>query len=198
VKIGVLGCGMIAEWGHLPAIRNSDSLTLEAVYDIRWERALSMQRRFHAKHAYPSEDAFWKSDIDAVVICTPAPLHLEHLKRAAAHGKHVLCEKPLAMNEAEIVEMIDIASQAGIQFFTGFTYRFSTAATEISERIRAGEIGELRALRLIYLWNLHGKWQVANFIKEQGTAMGQFKTPDFLGDGAGKGTFLMAKQFTFQ
>lgn len=159
MKVGVLGCGMIAEWGHLPAIQKCDALVLEAVFDIRWERALAMQHRFHAKHAFPSEETFWKSDIDAVVICTPAPLHLDHVKKAAAHGKHVLCEKPLAMNEADILEMIDVASKAGIQLYTGFTYRFSPSASEIHKRVRAGEIGELRALRLIYLWNLHGKWQ---------------------------------------
>lgn len=162
MKIGVLGCGMIAEWGHLPAIRKSSALILEALYDVRWDRALQMQKRFHAKHAYPSEETFWNSNIDAVVICTPAPLHLEHVKKAAAHGKHILCEKPLAMTEQEIVEMIAIAKDAGVKLFTGFTYRFSPAAREIHRCVRNGEIGEVRALRLIYLWNLHGKWELGD------------------------------------
>lgn len=150
---------MIAEWGHLPAIQQSPGLVLEALFDVRWERTLDMQRRFQAKHAYPSEDAFWNADFDAVVICTPAPLHLENVIRAAKHGKHILCEKPLAMTEADIERMIQVTEDAGVKLYTGFTYRFSPSALEIHSLVRNGSIGEVRALRLIYLWNLHGKWE---------------------------------------
>lgn len=158
-KIGVLGCGMIAEWGHLPAIQQTPGLVLEALFDTRWERTLDMQRRFHARHAYPSEETFWNSDFDAVIICTPAPLHLEHVTKAAKHGKHILCEKPLAMTEAGIEQMIQVTEDAKVKLYTGFTYRFSPSALEIHSLVRNGSIGEVRALRLIYLWNLHGKWQ---------------------------------------
>ena len=157
-KIGVLGCGMIAELGHLPALKHVAGLSLHAVYDVNWNRALSMQSRFGIPHAFPSEKAFWESDIDAVVICTPAPLHLANVLQAALHGKHVLCEKPLAMNEADIQRMIQVMKDAGLMLFTGFTYRFSPSAKEIHRLVRSGAIGEVRALRLNYLWNLHGKW----------------------------------------
>ncbi|MGB0744287.1 MAG: Gfo/Idh/MocA family protein [Opitutales bacterium] len=160
LKVGVLGCGMIAEWGHFPAILRTPEVQLNAVYDIRWQRALDMQRRFHAKHAYPDEDSFWKGDFEAVVICTPAPLHPEHVARAARHGKHILCEKPLAMTEAEIEEMIAVAAAAKVELYTGFTYRFSPSAMEIHRLVREGGIGKVRSLRLLYLWNLHGKWRM--------------------------------------
>ncbi len=75
-------------------------------------------------HAFPHEDEFWNADLDAVVICTPAPLHLANVLRAAKNGLHVLCEKPLAMNEADIVQMIQAMNAAQRMFFTGFTYRF--------------------------------------------------------------------------
>jgi predicted dehydrogenase len=157
-KVGVLGCGMIAELGHLPALKQVPGLVLEAVYDVNWERALAMQHKFGIPHAYPEEQAFWESDLDAVVICTPAPLHLANVMAAAAHGKHVLCEKPLAMEEGDIQRMIVTMSEAGRMLFTGFTYRFSGSAREIQRLVRAGAIGEVRSLRLNYLWNLHGKW----------------------------------------
>jgi predicted dehydrogenase len=157
-KVGVLGCGMIAELGHLPALKLVPGLSLEAVYDVNWNRALAMQQKFGIPHAYPAESAFWESDLDAVVICTPAPLHIANVMEAAAHGKHVLCEKPLAMNEGDIQRMIDRMSKAGLMLFTGFTYRFSGSAKEIQRLVRSGAIGEVRSLRLNYLWNLHGKW----------------------------------------
>ena len=94
-----------------------------------------------------------------VVICSPAPLHLEHVSKAAAHGKDILCEKPLAMTEADIESMMAITAKAGVKLYTGFTYRFSPSALDIHRLVNAGEIGEVRALRLIYLWNLHCKWQ---------------------------------------
>lgn len=158
-KIGVLGCGMIAELGHLPSICQTGGLSLHGVYDISWDRALEMQKQFGAGHAYPTEDEFWNSDIDAVVICTPAPLHKEHVLKAAKHGKHVLCEKQLATNQADILAMKATMEAADRMLFTGFTYRFSPSSTEIHRLVREGAIGEVRSLRLVYLWNLHGKWR---------------------------------------
>lgn len=158
MKIGVLGCGMIAELGHLPALRHTNGLVLDSLYDAKWERTLAMQSKFQVPHAYPTEKQFWESDVDAVVICSPAPMHREHVLQAAKHGKHVLCEKPLAMNEPDIELMISAMGDAGLMFFTGFTYRFSGTAYEIHRLIRRGAIGEVRDLRLNYLWNLHGKW----------------------------------------
>lgn len=158
-KIGVLGCGMIAELGHLPAICQTRGLGLHALYDVSWDRALEMQRRFGAAHAYPTEDSFWNSDIDAVVICTPAPLHKEHVLKAARHGKHVLCEKPLATTAEDILSMKASMERADRMLFTGFTYRFSPSAIEIHRLVRERAIGEVRSLRLVYLWNLHGKWR---------------------------------------
>ena len=157
-KIGVLGCGMIAELGHLPALKHVAGINLHAVYDISWNRALAMQAKFQIPHAFPTQQAFWESDVDAVVICTPAPFHLSNVLDAARYKKHVLCEKPLAMNEADILQMIKVMDEAGLMLCTGFTYRFSGSAKEIHRLIRNGAIGEVRALRLNYLWNLHGKW----------------------------------------
>ena len=157
-KIGILGCGMIAELGHLPALKYVAGLEVHAVFDVSWNRALAMQSRFQIPHAFPTEKAFWASDIDAVVICTPAPFHPSNVQQAAEYGKHVLCEKPLAMSEPEILQMIKTMDNAGLMLFTGFTYRFSGSAKEIYHLVRSNAIGEVRALRLKYLWNLHGKW----------------------------------------
>jgi len=158
-KIGVLGCGMIAELGHLPALASADGLDLYAVYDVSFDRSVAMQKRFQIEHAYPTEEEFWESDVEAVVICTPAPLHKEHVLKAAKYGKHVLCEKPLATSTDEIRVMKSAMEDAGRMLFTGFTYRFSPSAIEIHRLVREGAIGEVRSLRLVYLWNLHGKWQ---------------------------------------
>jgi predicted dehydrogenase len=158
-KIGLIGCGMIAERGHLPAIAQVSGLKLHALYDRSFERAVELQKQFGVEHAYRTEDEFFGSDIDAVVICTPAPVHFANVMTAARHGKHVLCEKPLGMDEPEMLEMERVMHEAGLMLFTGFNYRFSESARQIRRLISENAVGEVRLLRLIYNWHLHGKWQ---------------------------------------
>jgi len=129
--IGILGCGTITERGHLPALMRTQGVGVATIYDRTIFKARDLQNKFGLKHVCESEEEFWRSDCDAVVICTPAPLHKEHVLKAARHGKHVLCEKPLAMNEADIAEMIQTMNDAGLMLFTGFTYRFSHSAHTI-------------------------------------------------------------------
>lgn len=158
-KIGVIGCGMIAEKGHLPALQQVPELQLYALYDRDFERAKDLQRRFDASHAYPTEEDFYASDIDAIVVCTPAPVHYENVMDAAQAEKQVLCEKPLGTSEDEMIEMDEAMQEAGLQLFTGFNYRFSQSAVDIRRLVQEGAIGEVRLLRLVYNWHLHGKWQ---------------------------------------
>lgn len=75
--IGVRGCGMIAEKEHFPALADAAGLDLYAVYDTSFDRWVVMQNRFHIEHARPTEQKFWESEIDSVLICTPASLHKE-------------------------------------------------------------------------------------------------------------------------
>lgn len=157
--IGVIGCGMIAEKGHIPALQHIPSLRPYALYDRDFERAKALQRQFDLPHAYASEEEFLKADLDAIVVCTPAPVHYNNVMDAAEHGLHVLCEKPLGTSEEEMVEMKEVMQKAGLRLFTGFNYRFSQSALDIRQLVQDGAIGETRLLRLIYNWHLHGKWQ---------------------------------------
>ncbi len=157
-KIGVIGCGMIAERGHIPAIRKVPELELYALYDRDFGRAKELQLAFGVPHAYPTEEAFFDSEVDAIVVCTPAPVHHKNVMDAARAGKHVLCEKPLATTEEDMVEMDRVMDEAGLQLFTGFNYRFSESALDIRSMVREEAVGEVRLLRLIYNWHLHGKW----------------------------------------
>lgn len=158
IKLGVLGCGMIAERSHLPSLAKVPGIQVQTLYDVSLERTLALQNKFNIPHSAGSPDEFWQSDIQAVVICTPAPLHHDHVLTAARYGKHVLCEKPLAMNEADILEMDSAMKAAGLQFYAGFNYRFSPASLQIRDLVQQRAVGDIRSLRLVYLWNLHGKW----------------------------------------
>lgn len=159
MRIGLMGCGFIADHGHLPAIKATSELQLVSVYDPDPARAAHIAGKYEVPQAFTDSDAFFASDIDAVVITSPAPCHLQNVRDAARYGKHVLCEKPLAMTDRDAEEMIKVMDRAGLMLFTGFCYRFSPVSLKIKELVTDGAIGELRALRLIYVWNLHGRWE---------------------------------------
>ena len=157
-KIGLMGCGVVADYGHVPAIRQTEGLHLEAVYDPDWDRALALQKKFDVPHAFHDSELFFGADLDAVAITSPAPAHARNVRDAARHGKDVLCEKPLAMNDAEARTMISTMRDAGKMLCVGFCYRFSPVALAIKRLVDERTIGDVRALRLIYLWDLHGEY----------------------------------------
>lgn len=159
-KIGLIGCGVVANYGHAPAIRSLPELQLAAVFDPNQDRAVDFAQRhgIGAQRAFSDMEAFLASGLDAVTITSPAPAHHDNVLAAAEHKLPVLCEKPLAMDEAEGRAMIRAAEKAGISLHVAFCYRFSLAALEIKKLIDQGAIGPVRSLRLIYNWDCHGKY----------------------------------------
>ncbi len=154
-----MGCGVVADYGHLPAIVKTPGLELVAVMDPNQERVHAAAEKFGSPLAFTDAKSFFESGLDAVLICSPAGAHLANVKNAAEYGVHVLCEKPLAMNDAESEEAIAAMDSAGRMLFTGFVYRFSPVALQIKAWVQQGVIGEVRSLRLIYIWDLHGQYE---------------------------------------
>jgi len=159
-KIGLMGCGMIAEYGHLPAILATEGLEAWAVYDPDPERAYGLQHQFGIPHGYTISSMFFESGIDAVVVASSAPAHRQNVEEAARYGLPVLCEKPLAMTDGDAEYMIQTMDDAGLMLVTGFCYRFSPVAQNIKRLVEDGAIGEVRSMRLVYIWNLHGRDRV--------------------------------------
>ncbi len=157
-KIGLMGCGAVASFGHLPAIATTSGLEISALYDPDLARVNELGASYPNAWRFTDPEEFFKATIDAVVIASPAPAHYDNLKLCAQHGKHVLCEKPLGHTEQEALAMIDLMHQRGLMLFTGFCYRFSPVSLKIKELIESGEIGSVMAMRLIYLWALDGKY----------------------------------------
>jgi D-xylose 1-dehydrogenase (NADP+, D-xylono-1,5-lactone-forming) len=133
----VLGAAWIAERAVLPAIAASSNGRLVALASRHPERALAMLAPYRAAHTVDSYDALLeRSDVDAVYIPLTNNLHREWTLRALAAGKHVLCEKPLAMNAAQAEEMASAATGAHRLLMEGFMYRFDPRTREFVARIR--------------------------------------------------------------
>ena len=159
-RVGLMGCGVIATYGHLPAINETPGLDLAAIYDPNPEQLNRLGNAYPGAKRFTDSEAFFRDgNFDGVAITSPAPFHLSNAQQAASFGKHILCEKPLAMTDADIETMIRAADSAGVMLSAAFCYRFSPVALKIKELIAQKRIGEVRALRLIYIWNLHGKYE---------------------------------------
>lgn len=154
-----MGCGVVADYGHLPAILDTPGLELAALMDPNRERLALVAAKFGNPPAFISAQDFFESGLDAVVVCSPAWAHLENILLAAKYGVHVLCEKPLAMNDQEALLAIDAMERAKKMLFTGFVYRFSPVALQVKKWVEEAVVGEIRSLRLIYIWNLHGQYE---------------------------------------
>lgn len=156
-RVGLIGAGVVAGYGHLPAIDENPEFQLAAVYDPHRQNAERAGTRYGC--AWTSDaDEFYRHDLDAVTVSSPLPTHREHVLRALDAGLDVLCEKPLACDDAEAAEMQFAAEAAGRMLAVGFVYRGSQVTRTLKAWIDKGEIGELRLLRLSYLWNLHGRY----------------------------------------
>lgn len=148
LRWGVLGNALIARVCVVPAIVKSGNGRLQAVASRTLSRATELAALQPGAHAYASYEALLADpEIDAVYIPLPNHLHLPWTLKALAAGKHVLCEKPLALNAAEAQQMADAAQAADRLLMEAFMYRFHPRSRQIKQMVQAGELGDIRLIR---------------------------------------------------
>lgn len=144
IKIGLIGAGNIGQNAHIPAYLKQDDVELFGVYDLKESRAREVAERFGFKHVATSlEELVGMEELDAVSVCTWNNGHAEAVIAAAKAGKHILCEKPMAMTVAETEAMAAAVRSAGVTFMMGFVNRFRTESTIIKEFADQGKFGEI-------------------------------------------------------
>jgi xylose dehydrogenase (NAD/NADP) len=148
VRWGVLGGADIALRRVIPAIHAAVANEIAAIASRDLERAREAARQLHIERAYGSYEALLDdADVDAVYIPLPNSLHAEWTIRSAEHGKHVLCEKPMATTVVECTQMVEACRRAGVTFMEGFMYHFHPQYARVRALIDAGAIGEPRVVR---------------------------------------------------
>ena len=152
LKIGVVGAGNIARHGHLPAYKQCNNCVVQAICDIDFERAKAAANDFGIPEVYASvEEMLEKSDIQAVDICTWNNAHAPVLITAAKAGKHVMCEKPLAMSLSDALLMQEAVRENDIIFFLAVPSRFGYANMYLREMYENGELGDVYYAKTSYI-----------------------------------------------
>src|SRR5699024_8156910 len=148
LKIGIIGCGGIAQGRHIPAFQNLSHLTeIVGVQDINQGLAQMVAEDYCIKTVYENyEDMF--EYVDAVAICTPNKFHAEISIAALEAGVHVFCEKPMAMNQEECKQMVEASRRTGKLLAIGYHYRFTDAAITAKNAIDEGIVGDTLVTRV--------------------------------------------------
>ncbi len=152
LRVGVVGCGQIAENAHLPNFACHPDVELVAVADRNWERVEHCSHRFGASLVFGSFEAMLEAaNLDAVSICVPNKFHAPYAIAALERGVHVLCEKPPAMTGEEAAAMATVARRSGRVLTFGFHYRWGAEARAIKRFVDARDLGEIHAARAVAL-----------------------------------------------
>lgn len=147
IKWGIVGCGNIANKfaSDLSLVKDAE---LQAVASRNLEKAAAFGQKHNSKKNYGSYDElFLDTDVDIVYIATPHNFHCELSLKAMGHNKHVLCEKPLAINGKEAQKMIALSKEKNLFFMEGLWTRFNPTFVEVKQRIDNGEIGDVKYIK---------------------------------------------------
>ncbi len=146
LKIGIVGCGFIANRKHLPMLLLHNDVEVVAFCDIIKDRAEASAKQFGTADAKVYEnyqDLVARKDIDIVHVCTPNSSHSEIAVAALQSGKHVMCEKPMAKTAAEAKAMLDAAKASGKKLTIGYQNRFRTDSQFIKNLCDQGDLGDI-------------------------------------------------------
>lgn len=152
VRIGVLGLGSIAQVVHLPVISQLEGVELVSVCDVDYPKARAIASRFGIPRVHRADDeVFAQDDLDGIVICTPSHLHEPQAIAALDSGKHVLVEKPLALDAAGAARVIDAAERGGRKLIVAMNNRYRPDTLALRPFAQGGELGEIFLARGAWL-----------------------------------------------
>lgn len=142
VKFGLLGCGLISQYAHLYALKKASTVELTAVCDVAEDVARQIATRFNVLTWFSDLDQFLdEADIEAVLIATPDHFHVSNAIECLRQGKHVLVEKPLALEMEECQKLARVVEETGLKLQVGNNKRFDPGI-EFAHRFIQEQMGD--------------------------------------------------------
>jgi predicted dehydrogenase len=146
IRFGVIGCGVIAYWSHLRSLKKLTGAQLVAASDPDEDARQQAKRLTGVEVHAESSELLARPDIDAVVISAPTHLHSQLGIAAAAAGKHIYVEKPVATGAADALQFAEAVRTAGVHCAIGFNRRCHPLYLQARDLIRSGTVGQIRSV----------------------------------------------------
>ena len=144
IRVGIVGAGNIAQSAHLPVYVKRDDVEVVAIADWNLERAQEAAKKFGIPNAYQNvEELLANVDVDYIDICVWNRSHAPVAIAAARAGKDILCEKPMAINLEDALEMEKVIRECGVRFMLAVPTRYSTEAQLLNQMRKEGKLGEI-------------------------------------------------------
>ncbi len=161
IGFGIIGIGSHANHFMAPAIGKAANTKLVAACSRSIERARDFAAKHGVERAYESFEKMLEDPaVDAVYVATPNSLHAQHTIQAAEAGKHVLCEKPMALTEADCERMIEACNKNKVKLAIDFQNRYHPAHVEARRLIQEDKVGTICVAKAQYCHGfMHGLWQ---------------------------------------
>jgi glucose-fructose oxidoreductase len=160
IRYAVIGLGHIAQTAVLPAFahaKGNSELTALISDDSKKLRLLGAKYGLDRLYSYDRFDECMKSgEVDALYVALPNHLHAEYTTRAAGHGIHVLCEKPMAVTAADCRTMIRACEKNGVLLMVAYRLHFEKANLSTIELVRSGKLGEARLFNSVFTMDVRG------------------------------------------
>lgn len=150
IKVGIIGCGSIATFRHLPELASNSDAEIVAVCDIVKERAEKKGKEYGANIYTDYKELLAQPEIDAVCICATNVLHAQMTEDALRAGKHVLCEKPMATTAEDAYKMIKAAKETGKYLMIGHNQRLTPTHKRVKEIIQSGRLGRVLSFKTVF------------------------------------------------
>lgn len=162
VRVGIIGCGKIAQVRHIPEYLANPAACIEGYYDLDLKRAKELACQYGGKAYSSVEDLLKDPDIDAVSICVANTAHCDLTVQALRAGKHVLCEKPMAVTLDECEKMVAEADASGKKLMIGQNQRLAPAHIKAKALIKKGIIGDVLTFRSVFGHSGPDHWSIGD------------------------------------
>jgi len=175
IRVGIIGCGKIAQVRHIPEYLENRDVTLVGLFDYNEERLDKLSKKYKIKSYISIDEMLNDKSVDAISICTPNIYHASLSIKALRANKHVLCEKPMATSLPECIAMIDVSKETNKKLMIGQNQRLNEAHIVAKDLIERGTIGKVLSFRTTFghsgpeSWSIDPGKNVWFFKKEKAT-----------------------------
>jgi myo-inositol 2-dehydrogenase/D-chiro-inositol 1-dehydrogenase len=175
LKLGFIGCGGVAERGHLPALQHLPDADVVALADVNPGRLTKLGERFHIKYRFADFRSLLSDPaIDAVAVCVPPQFHAQVALAALEAGKHLFIEKPLALDLKESDQLIERAARSSVKTMVGFNLRWHRLVQQARTIIQQETFGPIELVRTTLTSNTRYHRNPPEWRKRRETGGGEF------------------------